>query len=165
MRQIDYCTALNEALRQEMEADANVVVFGIGVPDHMSIFGSTAGLSEQFGSRRCFDTPLCEDTMTGFAMGAAMCGLRPVHIHIRVDFLLLAMNQLVNLVSAQANGRAEILRGSGCSDLVGKSIVGPVHTRWRVGDRDGGVTRADVVAASFETPDVVVDTVSVTLLC
>jgi len=99
MRKITYCEALNEALCQEMTRDPSVFVYGIGVPDHKRIFGSTAGLVERFGADRCFDTPLSEDGMTGFGLGAAINGLRPVHIHIRVDFLLLAMNQLANMVS------------------------------------------------------------------
>lgn len=100
MRKISYCQALNEAMSQEMERDSSVFVYGIGVPDHKKVFGSTAGLVEKFGPERCFDTPLCEDSMTGFGLGAAINGMRPIHIHIRVDFLLLAMNQLANMVSA-----------------------------------------------------------------
>jgi len=99
MRTITYCEALNEALIQEMERDNKVFVYGIGVPDHKRIFGSTAGLVEKFGIERCFDTPLSEDAMTGFGLGAAINGMRPIHVHIRVDFLLLAMNQLTNMVS------------------------------------------------------------------
>lgn len=100
MRQISFCDALNEATRQEMERDPSVFVYGIGVPDHKKIFGSTAGLAEQFGPERCFDTPLCEETMTGFGLGAAIGGMRPIHVHIRVDFLVLAMNQLINMISS-----------------------------------------------------------------
>ena len=100
MRKISYCEALNEAMSQEMERDPTVFVYGIGVPDHKRVFGSTAGLVEKFGSERCFDSPLSEDTMTGFGLGAAINGMRPIHIHIRVDFLLLAMNQLANMVSS-----------------------------------------------------------------
>ncbi|MFC1908571.1 alpha-ketoacid dehydrogenase subunit beta [Chloroflexota bacterium] len=97
MRKISYCQALNEALSQEMERDPSVFVYGISVPDHKRIFGTTAGLLEKFGPERCFDTPLCEDSMTGFGVGAALNGMRPVHVHMRVDFLLLAMNQLANM--------------------------------------------------------------------
>ena len=100
MRKISFCEAINEAMRQEMERDPNVFVYGIGVSDHKRIFGTTIGLLEQFGPQRCFDTPLCEDTMTGFGLGTAINGLRPIHIHIRIDFLLLAMNQLANMVSS-----------------------------------------------------------------
>jgi pyruvate dehydrogenase E1 component beta subunit len=100
MRKISFCEAINEAMRQEMERDPNIFVYGIGVSDHKRIFGTTIGLLEQFGPQRCFDTPLCEDTMTGFGLGAAINGLRPIHIHMRMDFLLLAMNQLANMVSS-----------------------------------------------------------------
>ncbi len=100
MRKITYCDALNEAMAQEMERDPNIFVYGIGVPDHKKIFGSTAGLVERFGPERCFDTPLCEDTMTGFGLGAAINGMTPIHVHGRVEFLLLAMNQLANQVSS-----------------------------------------------------------------
>ena len=88
--------ALNLALIREMESDPSVFVFGLDVPDHKRIFGSTKGLVERFGAKRCFGTPLAEEAMTGVALGAAMSGLRPVHIHIRADFMLLAMNQIVN---------------------------------------------------------------------
>ncbi len=100
VRKISYCQALNEAMSQEMERDSSVFVYGIGVPDHKKIFGSTVGLVEKFGPERCFDTPLCEDSMTGFGLGAAINGMRPINVHGRVDFLLLAMNQLANMVSA-----------------------------------------------------------------
>jgi acetoin:2,6-dichlorophenolindophenol oxidoreductase subunit beta len=100
MRKISYCEALNEAMSQEMEKDPTIFVYGLGVPDHKNIFGSTVGLVEKFGSQRCFDTPLCEDSMTGFGLGAAINDMKPIHVHIRIDFLLLAMNQLANMVSS-----------------------------------------------------------------
>ena len=96
---ITYAEALNLALVHEMESDPSVFVFGLDVDDHKAIFGSTKGLVEKFGARRCFGTPLSEDAMTGVAIGAAISGLRPVHVHIRADFLLLCMNQLVNMAS------------------------------------------------------------------
>jgi acetoin:2,6-dichlorophenolindophenol oxidoreductase subunit beta len=98
-RSISYCDALREAIDQEMERDQNVIVYGIGVPDHKKIFNSTAGLVEKFGIERCFDTPIAEESMTGLGIGAAIGGLRPIHIHIRVDFFLLAMNQIANMAS------------------------------------------------------------------
>ena len=97
--QISYRNAINLALANEMEADPNVFVFGLDVPDHKRLYGSTVGLVERFGPRRCFGTPLSEEAMTGVALGAAISGLRPVHVHIRVDFLLLAMNQIANMIS------------------------------------------------------------------
>lgn len=99
MREITFCEALNEAMVQEMRRDENVFIYGIGLPDPGSIFGSTGNILQEFGDKRCLDMPLAEDSMMGFGLGAAINGLRPIYIHIRIDFLLLAMNQLVNMVS------------------------------------------------------------------
>ena len=100
MKTMTYRNALNEAMIEEMHRDPAVFVYGLDVSDHKHIFGITAGLVEKFGPERCFITPLCEDAMTGFGLGAAINGLRPIHIHIRVDFMLLAMNQIVNMLSS-----------------------------------------------------------------
>ncbi len=100
MRKITYSDAIREATAQEMERDPNIFIYGIGVPDHKAIFGSTVGLQEKFGKERVFDTPIAEDSMTGFGLGTAINGLRPIHVHIRVDFMLLAMNQIANMLSS-----------------------------------------------------------------
>jgi len=94
-----YKEAIVLAQTKEMEADPSIFVFGLDVPDHKRIFGSTSTLVEKFGPKRCFGTPLSEDAMTGIALGAALGGLRPIHVHIRVDFMLLAMNQIANMIS------------------------------------------------------------------
>lgn len=120
MRTATFCEALNEATVQEMERDDRVFVYGIGVPDHKKIFGSTERILERFGPARCVDTPISEDCMTGFGLGAAINGLRPIHIHIRVDFLLLAMNQLANMVSSFSYGSA----GRMNVPLVIRAVVG-----------------------------------------
>jgi pyruvate/2-oxoglutarate/acetoin dehydrogenase E1 component len=82
-----------------MARDPSVVVFGLDVDDPKAIQGTTRGLLEKYGAARVFGTPLSEDGMTGVAIGMALGGLRPLHIHIRMDFLLLAMNQLVNVAA------------------------------------------------------------------
>ena len=94
-----YVDALREAIEQEMERDPAVMLFGLDVDDHLGILGSTRGLLQRFGSERVFTTPLSEDSMTGVAIGAAMAGMRPIHVHIRMDFLMLAMNQLINIAA------------------------------------------------------------------
>ena len=96
---MQYRDALAQAQSDAMSEDPKVFVFGLDVPDFKRIFGSTKGLVEKFGPERCFGTPLSEDAMTGVALGAALCGLRPIHVHIRVDFLLLGMNQIANMIS------------------------------------------------------------------
>ena len=120
MRSLTYCNALKEAQLQEMERDPNIFMYGIGVPDHKTIFGSVAGIYDKFGEQRCFDTPLSEDTMMGFGLGAALNGLKPINIHIRVDFLLLAMNQLANMVSIYQYMSGGILK----VPLVIRAVIG-----------------------------------------
>lgn len=97
-RSISYREAVREAQQEEMRLDESVILYGIDVADHKGIFGSTVGLKDEF-AQRVFSTPLCEDTLVGFGLGAAISGLRPINVHMRVDFLLLAMNQLANMVS------------------------------------------------------------------
>ena len=96
VRELTYAQAIQEGLYQAMEADPRVILVGEGVPDPKAIFGTTAGLREQFGPQRVFDMPLSENGMTGICIGAALSGLRPVMVHQRIDFGLLAMDQLVN---------------------------------------------------------------------
>ncbi len=103
-RIISYCKAINEALCQEMGRDERIFVYGLDVADHKRTFGSGEGLLESFGSRRFFTTPLSEDAMMGLGGGAAVAGLRPINVHIRVDFLLLAMNQLANMIASMHYG-------------------------------------------------------------
>lgn len=96
---MNYAAALYEATRSEMERDPFVFVYGLGVDDPKGMYGTTLDLHKDFGPDRCFDTPLAEDAMTGIGIGAAIAGMRPIHIHQRMDFLLLCMNQLVNMAA------------------------------------------------------------------
>lgn len=110
-RLISYRQAIAEATSEEMENDPSVFIYGIDVADHKRIFGSTVGLLEKFGNQRVFSTPLAEEALMGFGLGAAISGLRPINVHIRLDFLLLAMNQLVNMISSYrygSNGQVKI---------------------------------------------------------
>lgn len=119
-RLLRYVDALCEAVVQEMERDERVFLFGLDVDDHKAIQGSTRGLADRFGSDRVFTTPLSEDAMTGVAIGAAMAGLRPIHVHIRNDFLMLCMNQLVNIAA-----KARSMWGGTVSvPLVVRSMIG-----------------------------------------
>lgn len=83
-------------MKQAMRLDSKVLCYGLGVDDPKRIFGTTDGLIEEFGSDRVFDMPTAENAMTGVAVGAALAGYRSVCVHQRVDFFLLAMDQLVN---------------------------------------------------------------------
>jgi pyruvate dehydrogenase E1 component beta subunit len=94
-RIVSYVAAVNEALALALDADPRVFVLGQGVDDPSAMFGTTRGLRERFGGERIFDTPLSEEAMMGVSAGAAMNGMRPVYMHNRPDFVLLAFNQLV----------------------------------------------------------------------
>jgi pyruvate/2-oxoglutarate/acetoin dehydrogenase E1 component len=119
-RILSYPEAICEALDQEMEREQSIIVLGMGVDDPKRILGTTSKLLEKYGPRRILDTPLAEDGMTGVAIGAALAGLRPVHVHIRMDFLLLAMNQLVNMAAKICHMYA----GALSVPLVIRSIIG-----------------------------------------
>ena len=93
---LTYAQAINEALHQAMELDSNVICYGLGTDDPKGVFGTTLGLQERFGEQRVFDIPTAENAMTGIAIGASLNRIRPVVTHQRLDFFLLAMDQLVN---------------------------------------------------------------------
>jgi acetoin:2,6-dichlorophenolindophenol oxidoreductase subunit beta len=119
-RILTYAEAIREATFQEMTRDPSVIVLGIGADDFKALYGTTRGLQEEFGPERVFDTPLSEDGMTGVAIGAALAGLRPIHIHIRMDFVLLAMNQIVNMAA-----KARYMYGGSVSvPIVVRSVIG-----------------------------------------
>jgi pyruvate/2-oxoglutarate/acetoin dehydrogenase E1 component len=96
MPHMTYAAAINDALHVAMRTDPSVICYGLGVTDPKAIFGTTANLARDFGSDRVFDMPTAENAMTGIAIGAAMSGIRPVMTHQRLDFFLLALDQLVN---------------------------------------------------------------------
>src|SRR5438105_3267702 len=98
-RTLTFSQAIHEATEQEMARDPRVFVMGQGIDDFKGMYGTTKGLAEKFGGERVFDTPLSEEGMTGVAVGAALAGMRPIHTHIRMDFVLLAMNQIVNIAA------------------------------------------------------------------
>ena len=94
-----YKVAIRKAMRDILAANVNSVVLGQGVNDPTGIFGTTTGLAEEFGPDRVIDMPIMEEGMTGIGIGMALNGIFPVQTHIRVDFLMLAMNQIVNLLA------------------------------------------------------------------
>jgi pyruvate/2-oxoglutarate/acetoin dehydrogenase E1 component len=98
-RELSYRDALREAQDQALERDPRVFLIGEGIDDPGGVFGSTAGLADKYGRQRVMDMPLAENGLTGIAAGAAMTGMRPVMIHMRVDFLPMAMDQIINHVA------------------------------------------------------------------
>jgi 2-oxoisovalerate dehydrogenase E1 component len=96
MRAIPYAQALQEAMREEMQRDERVFIFGEDVGLYGGAYGATRGLWEEFGEWRVLDTPISEATIGGAAVGAAMAGTRPVAEIMYVDFTPLAMDQIAN---------------------------------------------------------------------
>jgi len=82
-----------------MKKDPQVFIFGLGVDDWKGIFGTTREATKVFGGKRVFDTPASEGALTGVAIGAALCGKRPVLVHARNDFMFLALDQMVNMAA------------------------------------------------------------------
>ncbi len=95
-RELRYSEAIGEALDLCLEKDPSVYLMGLGVPDPKGIFGTTLGLQQKYGTNRVLDMPTAENGMTGIALGSALVGMRPVMVHQRMDFAILAMEQIVN---------------------------------------------------------------------
>jgi len=95
-RIMNYKDAATEALLMAMEKDEKVFFIGEGVDNINGIIGHVKPAYKKFGPSRVIDTPLSENGLTGFAIGAALSGMRPVLIHQRDDFMLLAMDQMMN---------------------------------------------------------------------
>ena len=93
---ISYSQAINKALTEEMKKNSNLVCFGMGINDSLKFFGTTQGLKEKFGNERVFETPTSENAMTGIGIGMSLYKNPCVMMHQRLDFFLLAMDQLVN---------------------------------------------------------------------
>src|SRR5437764_8801616 len=95
MPETTYVKALGEAMARAMRADERVFVLGEDVAEG-GPYTATDGLAEEFGTKRVIDTPISEAAITGVAIGAAQSGLRPVLEIMFVDFVTLALDQLVN---------------------------------------------------------------------
>ena len=93
IRMID---AVRDALREEMERDANVVLMGEDIGVNGGVVRATDGLWQTVGDERVMDTPLAESGIVGVAIGAALNGLRPVAEIQFVDFIYPAFNQIVS---------------------------------------------------------------------
>lgn len=96
MRKLKGFEAIAEATGQAMEDDPRLFVMGEGVDDPKGIFGTTLAPHQQFGDARVFDTPLSESAITGIGIGAAIEGWPSVMVHARNEFLLLAIDQVIN---------------------------------------------------------------------
>ncbi len=96
MREITYREAVREALREEMRRDPSVFLLGEDIAEFGGSYKVTQGLLEEFGHERVRNTPISEAAIVGAALGAALVGMRPVAEIMYVDFMGIAMDQIVN---------------------------------------------------------------------
>lgn len=96
MAQMNMLQAINEALSSEMEADQTMTVFGEDVGHFGGVFRATSGLQEKFGRERCFNTPLTEQGIAGFANGLASNGMTAVAEIQFADYIFPAIDQIIN---------------------------------------------------------------------
>ena len=96
MAEITYRQALHDAIRGELVRDENVFLMGEEIGTFEGSYKITAGLLKEFGPKRVVDTPIVENGFVGMATGAAMLGLRPIVEIMTINFIVLAMDQIVN---------------------------------------------------------------------
>lgn len=96
MVQMNYASAVRDALKTALALDEKVIVYGLGTTDPKGVFGTTTDLHKEFGEERVFDVPVSENALTGMAIGAAFEGVKTVLTHQRLDFALLSLDQIVN---------------------------------------------------------------------
>ena len=94
MREIIYQQAINEALHEEMARDETVLLWGEDI--YQDIWGTHAGLFDKFGPERLRDTAISETAIVGAAVGAALCGYRPIADIMFSDFLVIAADETLN---------------------------------------------------------------------
>lgn len=119
-RELTYIQAVNWALRRELQDRQEVLVFGEDVGYAGGIFGASRDLQKEFGADRVFDTPIAESAILGAAVGSAMCGRRPVVEIMWADFMLVALDQLIN----QAANVRYLTRGRLSAPLVVRTQQG-----------------------------------------
>ncbi len=93
---LTYLEAIRSGMRDEMRRDPSVMVFGEDVGAKGGVFGATEGLQPEFGEWRVLDSPLAESCIVGVAIGAALNGMRPIAEIQFQDYILPAVDQIVN---------------------------------------------------------------------
>src|SRR5256885_11668802 len=96
MAEITYRQALHDVLREELQRDENVFLMGEEIGTFEGSYKITAGLLKEFGPKRVVDTPICENGFVGMAVGASMLGLRPVVEIMTINFIALAIDEILN---------------------------------------------------------------------
>ena len=139
MSELEFRTAVRDAIAEEIERDDSVIFFGEDVAAPGGVFKATPELHDRFGDERVFDTPISELALAGAAFGAAVTGLRPVVEIMFGDFMGLPMDSLVN----QSAKFWYVSNEQGSAPLVIRSAVGAggrfgamhsqIHASWYQG--------------------------------
>ena len=93
---ISYRDALNQAFREELRRDPSVYLIGEDIGRWGNLYGATKGLLEEFGPAQVKDAPISEAAIAGCAVGSAVMGMRPIAEIMYIDFITIAMDQIVN---------------------------------------------------------------------
>ena len=96
---ITYAQAIKEATDQSMKLDSKVIALGQLIDYKPGVFGTTVGLVEKYGKNRVMGFPVSESLMTSVGIGASLAGKRVLLVHIRIDFMMYAMDAIVNWLS------------------------------------------------------------------
>lgn len=96
MRVITYRDALREALLEEMRKDSKMIIFGEDIGLYGGAYAVTKGMHDEFGTKRICDTPMSEAAIVGLAIGTAALGIKSVAEIMYIDFITLAMDQIIN---------------------------------------------------------------------
>jgi pyruvate/2-oxoglutarate/acetoin dehydrogenase E1 component len=119
MRTLTYVQAIREAHFQLLAGDRRVFLIGQGLWSPWYAGGSLENLEREFSRERVLDSPVSENAVTGMAVGAALAGMRPIVFHPRLDFLLLAMDPVIN----QAANWSYLFAGQASVPLVIRAVI------------------------------------------
>jgi pyruvate dehydrogenase E1 component beta subunit len=131
-RELTYAAALNEALRIEMHHNDKTVLMGEDIGVYGNIFGVTKGLLDEFGSSRVISTPISENGFTGAAVGMAMAGYKPIVEIMYMDFILLALEEIINQAAKIrfiSGGKLDVPMVVRVMMNYGPRYTGPQHTQ------------------------------------
>src|SRR6266446_6499219 len=131
-RTLSFKDSVREAIDQAMTLDPSVFAIGLDADDKFGVFGSMLSMSHP---ERIIGTPISENAMTGVALGAALSGMRPIFIQLRVDFMMLTMDQVVNYIAKWRY----MTRGQIKVPLVIRAVIG---RGWGSGAQHSGALQA-----------------------
>lgn len=114
-----YGVAIREAFSYLLKKYPEVFVIGQGLWSPWYVGNSMTDLDKEFGVERIIDTPVSESACTGAAIGAALAGMKPIMVHPRMDFMLYAMDAIVN----QAAKWSSMMAGQAHAGVTIRSII------------------------------------------